>query len=510
MSYDVSLKVGKRTYSAKDVETVEEGKREISKKLNNQKKYLKGNGNWVRVNKEDSSFSFVNTTQYNSLLEEWRDYYEYAYTSCGLNVLEREMAIIDCDDSDFGEKMVSLINKTPIIFNYVRRKPNGHSQIGIFLKKVVVRNRSFKRRTVCQSEVFTSEEWEFAKTFIEFLQKDIILSPKINENTIIDVNRLYLTTVRLLNNNFNGDLGFTGFCCQNAYSNADGATTEWMDKEHCYSLGSLFCTSLKYALDKEFNFKKKSAPKSAGLHTQNDYIIVEKENVDNMKKSLAKLSKKFDTAFRKSIDFAIFEFVCGLKSYCYRNKIKTLSYEFALKSIKERKDITKDYDECSIEQHTINAVDYVNEHFNPKKNGLSREQKMLGKYVKKAESLLNWLDVMGLKEGGLSRKEIAKKTNLCERQVQRLSHKTIEDFDIEAIEKSIKNIKKYQDLYGHALQEAKKMLTAEESEEKPSKEKRMSVADLVEKALENGNKINPFTKFIRKKEIEFSCFVKNI
>lgn len=503
MSYDVSKQVGKKTFHAKKVSSVDEGKSIIKSKINNCKSYLKSNGNHIRKNKADPKFIYVDTSKYNKLVDEWIDYSDYAYTSCGLNSLQREVIIIDCDDVDYGKKTLEEINKTNIVYNYQRTKPNGHSQLGIYIEKIFVRHaRSFKRNVLAQNEIFTKEEWEYVQNFADFLKKEsVVVSPKINDDTLIDVNRLYLTTVRLLNNNMNGDLGFTGYCCQNPYSSADEGNTVWYNKEHSYKIGELFVLSLKNTVNKIFDFKKRNYSSStySGNVTESDFII--EENLDDVDSTLSLLAERFETAYQKSIDGAIFKFVAGVKNFCYRNK-KQLTYSYALKSIFQRKDITKDYDYNSIVEHVLNCVDYINEHFDPKKMTFTKEQKELGTKVRKVESLKKWFDIQALLNKGLTHKEIAKELGICTKTIQRLSKLTINDFDIEGLEESLCGITKYKDLYKTLINTVKNIAYNDTEKEI------LNVADNAETKYEN-NSIARFLINDYIKELNDSIYVAN-
>ena len=448
---DVKKRINSRAFAhSGPCSSAEEGKKIVNEKINKQIKWRRQNGNHVRKDKASLKFDFIKTSGvYRSLVDEWKDLDGYAYTSCGLNSCEREVVIIDCDGTDFGKSTLDKLGKTEIIPNYQRIKENGHSQTGIFIDRIYVKTwEKFVRKTVHQSEVFTDEQWKFVSAWEDFLRRESILcSPKMNESTLVDVNRLYLTTVRLLNNNFSGDLGFTGYCCQNPYSYADGAENVWFDHSHKYSLGELFTISLKVAVNKIFDFKKKKRSNSSVPSTtrsDSDYIV--EENKGYIAKKLNKLSNKFETAYQKSIDGAIYRFLCGVKNYCFRND-RRFTYSYAMACIADRKDITKDYDWPSIQEHVENCVEHINENFDPKKMGWSKEQKELGRAVQSIESLRKWMNIVPMKAKGMTNRAIAERLGISTKTVQNLLKKTIEDFDVDKLSEAVKGIGKYKDLY---------------------------------------------------------------
>lgn len=453
MSFDVSKMVWGKCFSAKNVSDVALGKQLVNRKVNGVKSYLKCNGNYVRKNKEDSSFKFVNTSKYQSVVDEWQDYFSYAYTSSGLNSLDREVVIIDNDGNDFGVSTLNLLDKTPIIYNYQRIKPNGHSQTAILIDKIRIKHSvTMKRHVERQSYIFKENEWNFVKKWGSFLKKnEIICSKKINENTLIDINRLYIITVRLLNNNFSGDLGFTGYCMQNPYSLSDGGITTWYNDEHRYSLGTLFCLALQHAINKNFDFSKRKTNCIGGFsNSSTDYIIVEHEDEGKVNEMLVNLSTKMQTAYAKSIDCKIFKFVGSLKNFTFR-KGKKLSYAYAITSILGRTDITGDYDVASIFEHTKNSLDYINKHHNPMLMGYTKEQIELSNKVKKVKCLRKWFAINALKEQGINNVQISKKLGIPRSTVIRLGKLTFDDFDVESLKESLCCIKKYQDLYAFLI-----------------------------------------------------------
>lgn len=471
--------IGNKKIKSNIVSSLEEGKKEIRVKEDNIKSYLKRNGNYIRKNKDDDKFTFINTTKYKSVFEEWIDYSDYAYTNCGKNSRERECIIIDCDDSDFGFKTNSLLNKTPIIYNYQRTKENGHSQTAIFIDKVYVRNPSFKRKVVCQSEIFSSKQWNYIIKYEDFIRKqEIFCSPKTNEKTLIDVNRLYLTTVKLLNANFNGDLGFTGYCCQNPYSNADNGSVTWIDMNHKYSLADIFCIALEHTVNKTLNQVRKAHAhnnRTVTKELKEYYEVIEEEQI-LVKEQLSNISKNITDAYKNSIDGAIFKFIADLKSYTYRCG-KKLTYQYAMVSILKRKDITKDYDYLSIEEHVLNSVDYINEHFNPSLSTYTDTQRNLSDTVRKVESLKKWFEIKSLLRKGYSHKEIAKRLDISTKTVQRLSKKTYEDFDVESLKESLAHIKKYRDLYRFLIRTVEKNQVNENTDIQNTTESKDSYSD---------------------------------
>lgn len=452
----------KRKLYSNEVTSVEEGKKEIKIKENNIKFYLRRNGNYVRRNKNDEKFMFVNTNDYDSIFEEWTDYCDYAYTSCGKNSKEREVIIVDCDDEDYGKKTLELFNETPITLNYQRIKKNGHSQTAIFIEKVFVKNPSLNRRTTCQSDIFTEEQWNFVTTYEQFLRsQEIVCSKYINNKTLIDVNRLYLSTVKLLNANFNGDLGFTGYCCQNPYSNADEGTTTWFNKDHKYKLGELFCLTLEHTVSRTLKVVR-SKKNNTKTNTNKPYYEIIGEEKKEVNEELSKISKQINEAYKNSIDGAIFKYITELKNFTYRKGNK-LTVKYALKAILNRKDITKDYAYTDIEEHVSNSVDYINKHFNPSLAGYTDKQRILSNSVRKVESLKTWFDIKRLKNKGYTHKQISLELGISTKTVQRLIKKEYEDFDIESLKENLSSIKKYRDYFEFLIRTVEKKLCCTES-----------------------------------------------
>ena len=75
---------------------------------NNQREFFRKNFNQVRENKE-ARYQKINTSRFQYLIQEMIYYENMEYICAGLNSFEREVVVIDCDDTDRGEKTLKLL-----------------------------------------------------------------------------------------------------------------------------------------------------------------------------------------------------------------------------------------------------------------------------------------------------------------------------------------------------------------------------------------------------------------
>ena len=460
--FQVNAQIKNKTYHSSKVSSVIDGLNECEQKRRNQINYLKAkvkkNGMYIRKDKT-SAFEPIVTNDFLYLRDCWKDYADWTYTASGLNVKQREVVIIDCDDTDFGKKMLELIEESNIKFNYIRVKPNGHAQIGIFIDRVDVRTRNLERNTRKQSEsnLFTAEQWDYIKTYwSSFLEEThISLSKYVNDDCVIDINRLYLTVVQLLNLNMNGDLCYTGYCCQNAYSTTDGATVTWYDEFHKYTIGELFVESLKYSVNKNLKIKRERKAYERKEHKSliDDYSVetIEVEDKVIEQSVIQELTKKITDAYRNSIDHSIFEKVAYCKKVCYKKNVP-LTFEYAIKSIKnEGKSLTKDYTDIDITNHVMNSVEYINEFFDIEKAGFNDCERRISLVVRDVQSLQKWVEIKNLKEQGLTQTKIATELGINTKTVYRLLKKSFEDWKVEELLMELPKVEKYKEEYEFLL-----------------------------------------------------------
>jgi len=157
----------------------------------NQRGCFRTNFNQIRYDK-NSKFSRVSTKHFNSLIEEMKFYSDKEYICAGLNSHEREVVIIDCDSDDFGAKTFSLLKRYNIIPHFIKTKSNGHSQFFFFIEKYYI-----------------SKGWfDGPET-----------NRKYHEDYYKDNHLKWKRLIKMMNVLFNGDIGFTGYNCQNPFCN---------------------------------------------------------------------------------------------------------------------------------------------------------------------------------------------------------------------------------------------------------------------------------------------------
>ena len=156
--------------------------------------------NQVRSDKT-SKYHKVDTRHYNSLIDEMKDQHDMEYICAGLNSHEREVIIVDCDDTDYGKTTFELLKRFNIIPHCYKVKPNGHSQFFFFIEKINISRGYFTGSKRTKNSVYHEEH------FYEQHCK-------------------WKRIIKLMNVLFNGDIGFTGYNCQNPFY--DNADTTWV------------------------------------------------------------------------------------------------------------------------------------------------------------------------------------------------------------------------------------------------------------------------------------------
>ena len=151
----------------------------------NQRGYFRKCFNQVRKNKT-SKYKKVCTKEFKSLIEEMKYYSNMEYICAGLNSFERECVIVDCDDTDRGKKSFELMKKKKLLPHFIKIKPNGHSQFFFFIQKFYIGTAWFENGVYHETDYTEDHErWK-----------------SLN---------------RIMNIMFNGDVGYTGYNCQNPY-----------------------------------------------------------------------------------------------------------------------------------------------------------------------------------------------------------------------------------------------------------------------------------------------------
>lgn len=151
----------------------------------NQRGFFRAYFNQVRENKE-AKYKKVDTRKFNRLIEEMVYYNNMEYICAGLNSFEREVVVIDCDDEDRGEKTLKLLEIANLEPHLMKIKPNGHSQFYFFIEKFYIGEARFK-------------------------------NGKYYENDFYDNHQKWKWLNRRINILFNGDVGYTGYNCQNPF-----------------------------------------------------------------------------------------------------------------------------------------------------------------------------------------------------------------------------------------------------------------------------------------------------
>lgn len=167
-------------------------------------KYYDKKAKTYKIRKVNTDLQPQVNEDYTSLEKFFKDIHNLEYTCAGLNSYEREVLIIDCDDTDYGKGTREKLEKYGIEWDYQKIKSsNGHSQTGIWLDKPVM----------IYSSYYDGAEG------------------RVVEEHYPEVHDMYKRVYNYLNFIANGDLMYTGFNCQNPYFEAEYTHTEWNTKK---------------------------------------------------------------------------------------------------------------------------------------------------------------------------------------------------------------------------------------------------------------------------------------
>lgn len=170
--------------------------------------------NQVRENKE-SKYKKVDTRKFQNLIEEMIHYEHMEYICAGLNSFEREVVVIDCDDEDRGKKTLELLMKAHLEPHLMKVKSNGHSQFYFFIKKFYIGEAGYKDNKYYENDFYNEHhQWKWLN--------------------------------RMMNVLFNGDIGYTGYNCQNPFFK-DAEVYEFRSLNNLYTVDFL-CRRINHLL----------------------------------------------------------------------------------------------------------------------------------------------------------------------------------------------------------------------------------------------------------------------
>ena len=182
--------------------------------LLNQQGYFRAYFNQIRKDKSTTKFKKIKTSGYKSILEEMYEYKDNEYICAGLNSFEREVLVIDNDDETFGKSTLDALASFGLVPHCQKVKANGHSQTYFFIERYKIGSAGF-------------------------------VNGKYYENDNFEKHEKYKRLIKMMNYLFNGDLGYTGYNCQNPlYINAN--VTSYRNITKKYSFDELY----KFCLDK--------------------------------------------------------------------------------------------------------------------------------------------------------------------------------------------------------------------------------------------------------------------
>ena len=167
--------------------------------------------NQVRENKE-ARYKKKETKEFNSLIDEMKYYSDMEYICAGLNSFEREVVVIDCDSEDFGRSTFEELKKYNLIPHAIKTKPNGHSQFFFFVEKYYIGRGWFDKynNLTCYHETHYEGN-----------------------------HYVWRRLTKLMNVLFQGDIGYTGYNCQNPFFK-DGDITYIKPIKEKYNVKELF------------------------------------------------------------------------------------------------------------------------------------------------------------------------------------------------------------------------------------------------------------------------------
>ena len=151
----------------------------------NKRGWFRSYFNQVRENKE-AKYKKVDTTKFTNLIYEMLHYENMEYICAGLNSFEREVVVIDCDDTDRGELTLKLLKEANLEPHMMKVKKNGHSQFYFFVQKFYIGEGGFYNGKYYETDFYDNhQKWKWLN--------------------------------RKMNVLFNGDVGYTGYNCQNPF-----------------------------------------------------------------------------------------------------------------------------------------------------------------------------------------------------------------------------------------------------------------------------------------------------
>jgi len=262
--------------------------------LLNQQGYFRAYFNQIRKDKSTTKFKKIKTSGYDSLLQEMYEYRDNEYICAGLNSFEREVLVIDNDDETFGKSTLDALASFGLVPHCQKVKPNGHSQTYFFIEKYRIGSAGFK-------------------------------DGKYYENDFFENHESWKRLTKMMNYLFNGDLGYTGYNCQNPlYINANVTSYRNITK--------------KYTFDELYNFC---------LSKLSDI-----ENLDLFLKKMRKISMSNKHNIKNEKEYEII--------YIFKNK---QSNQSSINSVNNNKVITSD--DIDVEATIDNAINeqekYINE-----------------------------------------------------------------------------------------------------------------------------------------------------
>ena len=212
--------------------------------------------NQVRKDKSTTKFKKVKTSGYDSLLQEMYEYKDNEYICAGLNSFEREVVVVDNDDESFGKTTMNSLNALGLVPHCQKVKSNGHSQTYFFIEKYRIGSAGF-------------------------------MDGKYYENDFFESHEKWKRLTKMMNYLFDGDLGYTGYNCQNPLY-VDANVTSYRNISKLYTFDELynFCLEKMSDVDNLDEFLKKMTKisKKDKHSTKNDkeyeiiYIYKDKED----------------------------------------------------------------------------------------------------------------------------------------------------------------------------------------------------------------------------------------
>ena len=195
--------------------------------LINQQGYFRLCYNQIRKDKSTTKFTKIKTAGYNSLLQEMYEYNDNEYICAGLNSFQREVVVIDNDDESFGKTTMNSLNILGLVPHCQKVKSNGHSQTYFFIEKYHIGSAGF-------------------------------INGKYWENDNFENHEKWKRLTKMMNYLFDGDLGYTGYNCQNPlYINANVISYRNITKKYTFDELYNFCLDKMSDIDNLDEFLRK-------------------------------------------------------------------------------------------------------------------------------------------------------------------------------------------------------------------------------------------------------------